>query len=333
MIKPTLQTVHDALVAGLNDIALSNGSTLTCSNKKLTMETVSEANLPFLLMYTGRATQSEWTSYVTQVSWDIPAELKVKGATGEAPDVLRGIIDDINGYTTWLRGLFVDESGQVHLFSQDTINRYQKGELNPLAIRGGPFLKSWAARPDASENPYAVADLVFHVEFLDDHDITEYGQAQQWGVGIVPVAPDKAYPLGDPEQPWKYQFPIPAYANDTRTQGLFAGPDTTATNGKTNPPFSGSYAAPKGADPRQAVKDINVTPPTSTISHLSTVQLTAVAVQVDGVSYYPPVTWSSSDITKATVSQSGLVTGVAAGTVTITASYGGASGTASVTLT
>lgn len=63
------------------------------------------------------------------------------------------------------------------------------------------------------------------------------------------------------------------------------------------------------------------------------------AVGDNGINYTPLVSWSSSDPTKATVSSSGLVTGVAAGSATITASYlpaGSASdinGTASITVT
>lgn len=44
-------------------------------------------------------------------------------------------------------------------------------------------------------------------------------------------------------------------------------------------------------------------------------------------------TWSTSDATKATVSQAGVVTGVAAGTATITAAFDGKSGTRVVTVT
>lgn len=44
------------------------------------------------------------------------------------------------------------------------------------------------------------------------------------------------------------------------------------------------------------------------------------------------VTWGSSDVSKATVDASGLVTGVAAGSATITASYAGISKTCAVTV-
>ena len=55
---------------------------------------------------------------------------------------------------------------------------------------------------------------------------------------------------------------------------------------------------------------------------------------LSGKSIRARATYSSSDTTKATVSNSGVVTGVASGTSTITTSYGaGTSGTTTVTVT
>ncbi|QGJ93034.1 major tail protein [Mycobacterium phage Calm] len=52
----------------------------------------------------------------------------------------------------------------------------------------------------------------------------------------------------------------------------------------------------------------------------------------NGINYTPDVTFTSSDPTKATVSDSGLVTGVAAGSVTITAKKGALEATVAVTV-
>ena len=75
---------------------------------------------------------------------------------------------------------------------------------------------------------------------------------------------------------------------------------------------------------------VNLTIDKSTLSvaHGSTSQIIATTTPAG-----MRVTWGSSDTTKATVDDSGLVTGVAAGSATITATYAGVSKTCSVTVT
>ncbi len=63
------------------------------------------------------------------------------------------------------------------------------------------------------------------------------------------------------------------------------------------------------------------------------VQLTATALDADGAPLADAViAWSSSDLSVATVSDSGVVTGVGQGSATITASSGGVAATALVTV-
>src|SRR5438034_1080199 len=81
------------------------------------------------------------------------------------------------------------------------------------------------------------------------------------------------------------------------------------------------------------VTAVTVTPSSGTVAIGRTVQLTATPRDASG----NPLTgraigWSSSDNTIATVNSSGLVTGVVAGAVTITATSEGQSGTASITV-
>ena len=81
------------------------------------------------------------------------------------------------------------------------------------------------------------------------------------------------------------------------------------------------------------VASVTVTPSTATISVGQTVSLIATPRDISG----NPLTgrivgWSSSDNTIATVSVTGVVTALAAGSVTITASSEGQSGTAAVTV-
>src|SRR5690242_10192223 len=83
------------------------------------------------------------------------------------------------------------------------------------------------------------------------------------------------------------------------------------------------------------VASVTVTPPTASVAVGGSVQLTATPKDANGNPLAGRViTWQSSDNTTASVSSSGLVTGVAAGgPVTITATSEGQSGTAAVTVT
>ena len=78
------------------------------------------------------------------------------------------------------------------------------------------------------------------------------------------------------------------------------------------------------------VKTVTVTPSTATIAVGATVQLTAAASPPKAASSFA---WSSSNGAVATVSASGLVTGVAAGTAIIRASAGGVTGSSTITVT
>ena len=113
--------------------------------------------------------------------------------------------------------------------------------------------------------------------------------------------------------------------------GVAAGTITvTATSGgKTG----NAAITVTGAQPLP-VASVAVSPAADTIAALATVQLTATLKDSLGNTLTGRVvTWSSSDSTKATVSSTGLVTGVAAGTCTVTATSGSKSGNAAITVT
>ena len=79
------------------------------------------------------------------------------------------------------------------------------------------------------------------------------------------------------------------------------------------------------------VHSVAVTPSDTTVDAGQAVQLQAVARDASGGTIAGlPVTWSGGSGTVATVSASGLVTAVGAGSVEITATIGGVAGTASV---
>jgi uncharacterized protein YjdB len=68
------------------------------------------------------------------------------------------------------------------------------------------------------------------------------------------------------------------------------------------------------------VATILLTPSAFTLAVAATQQMTALSKTTAGDALSdPPTSWNSTDPTKATVSASGLVTGVATGTTTVTA--------------
>src|SRR6059036_3297003 len=82
------------------------------------------------------------------------------------------------------------------------------------------------------------------------------------------------------------------------------------------------------------VASVEVTPATASVQAGQTVQLTATPKDANGAPLSGrTVTWSSSNTAVATVSNSGLVSGVTPGTATITATSEGKSGTSSITVT
>ena len=84
----------------------------------------------------------------------------------------------------------------------------------------------------------------------------------------------------------------------------------------------------KGGGGGPAVKNVTVSPSSASIQAGGTVQLTATTKPAGTA-----VTWASSNSSVATVSQTGLVTGVAAGSATVTASAGTRSGSSAITVT
>jgi trimeric autotransporter adhesin len=83
----------------------------------------------------------------------------------------------------------------------------------------------------------------------------------------------------------------------------------------------------------QRVTKVSVTPSTSTINPGNTLQLSAAATDSAGNAIgSAKFTWTSSNLSAATVSSSGLVTAVAVGTATVTTSSNGVSANATITV-
>ncbi|HET7586349.1 MAG TPA: Ig-like domain-containing protein [Gemmatimonadaceae bacterium] len=80
------------------------------------------------------------------------------------------------------------------------------------------------------------------------------------------------------------------------------------------------------------VNSVTVSPGSVTITAGESRQLSATVTDASGNPLNRPITWSSDNTAAATVNGSGLVTGVAAGSATITATSDGKTGTANVTV-
>ncbi len=89
-----------------------------------------------------------------------------------------------------------------------------------------------------------------------------------------------------------------------------------------------TISAAKGGGGGPAVKNVTVSPSSATIQAGNTVQLSATSKPA-GATFV----WASSNQSVATVSQTGLVTGVAAGTAMVSATASGKSGSSVITVT
>ncbi len=96
-----------------------------------------------------------------------------------------------------------------------------------------------------------------------------------------------------------------------------------------------SYILSKSQTTTPTLSSISVTAPTNTVTAGSSLQLTAEGTYSDDstASLTTQVTWKSSDSTIASVNASGVLTGLQAGFVTITATDGATSGAFSINVT
>ena len=162
-------------------------------------------------------------------------------------------------------------------------------------------------------NPCDCANQAWHF------DNVSFSNTNVWGTSTLSGV------LGSPSDaltlPSAGQYAIdvrPSYA-DTGL-GLFSAPLYVTATCTTN-------CAP-------TLTSVSVTPATPSIGAGQTAQMQATATYSDSTTkdVTSSATWSSSNPSVATVSSSGLVTGVADGTSTIQAAYGGITGSTTVTV-
>jgi uncharacterized protein YjdB len=120
-----------------------------------------------------------------------------------------------------------------------------------------------------------------------------------------------------------YDFQLVAFRGDLDVDAVFGAPSNVAT-----------ASTPSQTAPPPVVGSVTVAPsaPSVVVGATTTLQAT-VKDEGGNVMTGQSIAWSSSNTAVATVSASGVVTGAAAGSATITAASGGKSGNATVTVT
>jgi uncharacterized protein YjdB len=120
-----------------------------------------------------------------------------------------------------------------------------------------------------------------------------------------------------------YDFQVKAFRGSMTGNAVFGGLSNIAS------------ASTQGAPPPPpVVTSVEVTPPSASLSVGTTTTLQATVKDQNGNAMTgQTVTWSTSNPGSATVNSSGVVSGVAAGSATITATSSGKSGTSAITVT
>jgi hypothetical protein len=120
-----------------------------------------------------------------------------------------------------------------------------------------------------------------------------------------------------------YQFQVKAFRGSMTGNAVFGGLSNIV-----------SASTLAGPPPPPVVTSVEVTPPSASLSVGTTTTLQATVKDQNGNAMTgQTVTWSTSNAAAATVNTSGVVSGVAAGSATITATSAGKSGTSAITVT
>jgi hypothetical protein len=297
-----------------------------------------ERNLsaPCIRWSIGSWTTDSFAPFKTRVTWDVPAEVMIPCEPGD-PFVPLTALEAITSRGDLVDGLPVDrKTGKPIIAGRDDVEMLTRQEriVTYGERMAGPALRTMRTTPAEADNGFAKIDTVWRLEFVLDSTPGPLGVVRQFTVGTN---------IGDPAGAWTKQpigddmeIVIPVAA-DKRSQGAFSKPDTTLTGGGIVyqggfPPLVRPLPLAGGPDEDEILREIAVTPRTATVA--TTQQLTAIGTYTNynTALLTARASWSTSDALVATVSSAGLVTAVGSGTATITATYQGISGTATITV-
>jgi hypothetical protein len=315
---PTLDQIHDALVSGFQNFKVSGGKFLTATNTNNT--TPSGGTYPFLAFRTGSFRLSPWKDFQWSLSWDIPATLTVQGPGEDGEVQAREVLNDLILRTMQLIGLPIDDTGQVTPLNDKTIRLFDEGKLTFLCERGAPFLTS--GKVAAVDDGLCRVELVFHVESTMSFDQRELNLMKVGVLGVNAVPPDGLFQ--DPTNVDGRGIHTVFGTSDETGYGGYATPDPALPTGfvNSNQERPDSNAAPSP----NITTQVNVTPYNLALSvGTPTAQLSAIAQSQSYITQYvtSQAAWQSTNASVATVSASGLVTRVAAGSCTVSCTFNG----------
>ena len=342
-----IDTVFETLLRGLHGSTMTGGARLTVDHRFCDIQKVADAVLPFLLLKTGLVLfedQGDWSSLV---KLEVLAELRIKATQGEADKAMRLALDDLQQRVMRMRGLWVRADGEPVPFGRPALEAYGKGEIESLANRAGPTLRSGRPRIMADAG-YALADLSIGLEFIADFDPSQYpepgGERVERGifrVGAVAVAPHPpgeptGIPPGDPDVPFEFQSPLPLPERDTDRQTFYDEKREPLPEGAAFPPLTRSGRPPPRNTEQDPLRGLRVLPVSATLALAGTLQLEAIGYRVSGASAYitaeVETVWTSGNPAIAVV-EAGLVTALDTGVVTITATRGALSDSSTLSVT
>jgi trimeric autotransporter adhesin len=195
------------------------------------------------------------------------------------------------------------------------------------AVATGDVLVTATSEGRSSAAAVTVSDLaVATVEVIPSPSSVALGRTAQ--LTAVPKAADSTELIGRAVA-WTTSDPAVATVSESGlVTGVAAG---DATISATSEGKTGSTQLTVSLVPVAAVE---VAPATASIAEGATVRLTATAKDANGSPLAGrPSTWSTSNANVARVNSTGRVTGIGAGSATITATIEGIKGTATVTVT
>lgn len=188
-------------------------------------------------------------------------------------------------------------------------------DLQVAALTSSSVSLRWTEVDDGTGQPatYALRYGSPTIQWGSDND-TEVS------VDGVAIGATREYTFSGLQSDTPYEFRLVSYRGTLMVDATFGG-------------LSNIAAATTGVGAPQSAQQVTVTPSSSTLEVGGTSQLSATVADANGNDIADAqVTWSTNAPGVARVTSSGLVTAVAVGSATITATSGSASGTASVSV-